>query len=428
MMKFLTPNGVATLVTRTVIIAKCRRLEKKQMMEEESSKGEKEVAVTKVLVNPSFPDQLVTIERGLSKACRDQLECLLIDNMVEEGKFPGYMVTSKGIRANPKKTKALADLQSPRTLKEMQSLSGKLASLNCFLANEETYFRPSIANSTLAKEDLVRIPGGRSRGRSGAGLLLIGPSGIEYTYALRLTFPSTNNEAEYEALLGGLRIARKINISSIEVNVDSKLVASQINGSYEASKDNMMKYLAKAKEYISGFKSFSIENIPRNKNQKADVLSKLDSVAFNHLTKEVLVEVLDERSTERQEAPGRFIMFYQWGMDILGPLPPARGGAKFVIVAIDYFTKWVEAKPVVRITGKELVNDPFKSWCKRPGEFMFRRNEASRVEDQGKLGPKWEGPYRVMEAYENGSYKLQTLDDKEVPRTWHAINLLKCYM
>ncbi|GJR72749.1 reverse transcriptase domain-containing protein [Tanacetum coccineum] len=59
----------------------------------------------------------------------------------------------------------------------------------------------------------------------------------------------------------------------------------------------------------------------------------------------------------------------------------------------------------------------------RPGEFVFRRNEASRVEDMGKLGPKWEGPYRVMEAYENGSYKLQTLEDKEVPRTWQAINL-----
>ncbi|GJZ45233.1 reverse transcriptase domain-containing protein [Tanacetum coccineum] len=53
---------------------------------------------------------------------------------VEEGKFLGYMVTSEGIRANPKKTRALADLQSPRTLKEMQSLSGKLAALNRFLA------------------------------------------------------------------------------------------------------------------------------------------------------------------------------------------------------------------------------------------------------------------------------------------------------
>ncbi|GJT51171.1 hypothetical protein Tco_0977328 [Tanacetum coccineum] len=64
----------------------------------------------------------------------------------------------------------------------------------------------------------------------------------------------------------------------------------------------------------------------------------------------------------------------------------------------------------------------------RPGEFVYQRNEASRVEDQGKLGPKWEGPYRVTEAFENDSYKLQTMKDKIVPRTWHAINLRKCYL
>ncbi|GKB20728.1 reverse transcriptase domain-containing protein [Tanacetum coccineum] len=390
---------------------------------------------------------------------------------VEEGKFLGYMVTSEGIRANPRKKKALADLQSPWTLKEMQSLSGKLAALNRFLATstkrslpffntlknitnenkheyrwtqeaeeafqqikklimdlplltppreKETlyaylavsakavsavlltdrkgrqcpvqyvsrtlklalslihmtirlrrYFKAhpvkvitdqpikNILNNTKAfgklakyavelgaynvtfiprnavkgqvladflleapkgeKEDLYfRMPeappeeddteswtlftdGASSPKGSGAGLVLIGPSGIEYTYALRLTFPSTNNEAEYEALLAGLRIARQMNISKIEVKVDSKLVANQINGSYEANKDSMIRYLAKAKEYASGFKSFSIKNIPMNMNQKADVLSKLASVAFNHLTKEVLVEVLNERSTEGQK-------------------------------------------------------------------------------------------------------------------------------
>ncbi|GJS24958.1 reverse transcriptase domain-containing protein [Tanacetum coccineum] len=75
MMKFPTPKGVATLVTRTVIIAECRRLERKQMIEEERPKGEGEVAVTEeVLVNPSFQDQLVTIGGGLSDAARDQLK------------------------------------------------------------------------------------------------------------------------------------------------------------------------------------------------------------------------------------------------------------------------------------------------------------------------------------------------------------------
>ena len=64
----------------------------------------------------------------------------------------------------------------------------------------------------------------------------------------------------------------------------------------------------------------------------------------------------------------------------------------------------------------------------RVGDFVFRRNEASRVEDQGKMGPNWEGPYQVEKAYLNGSYKLKTTDDKEVPRTWNAVNLRKCFM
>ncbi|GKA40300.1 reverse transcriptase domain-containing protein [Tanacetum coccineum] len=62
------------------------------------------------------------------------------------------------------------------------------------------------------------------------------------------------------------------------------------------------------------------------------------------------------------------------------------------------------------------------------GDFVYRKNEASRVENQGKLGPNWEGPYRVTEACGNGSYKLATMDDQEVPRTWHAINLRNCFM
>lgn len=63
----------------------------------------------------------------------------------------------------------------------------------------------------------------------------------------------------------------------------------------------MIRYLAKAKEYIGTFKRFRIRNIPRAQNQKADVLSKLASVAFNHLTKEILVEILEQPSTEEKE-------------------------------------------------------------------------------------------------------------------------------
>ncbi|GKE60050.1 reverse transcriptase domain-containing protein, partial [Tanacetum coccineum] len=46
--------------------------------------------------------------------------------------------------------------------------------------------------------------------------------------------------------------------------------------------------------------------------------------------------------------------FSQWGIDIVGPLPTAPGGARFLVIAIDYFTKWVEAKPLISITGKHM--------------------------------------------------------------------------
>ncbi|GJW19681.1 reverse transcriptase domain-containing protein [Tanacetum coccineum] len=652
MIRFPTPKGIATLVARSTIIAECRLREGKQMLTEkqqeiqEARQPDEGADLTEqILVNPSFPDQTVTIGGRLSTVCKGQLKTLLTNNMevfawepadmtgvprrviehslnvnpslepfcqkrrtfspekseavtnevaewvragivrpvkyptyisnpvlvkkcdgswriagdillhedairfkkcgrhlpqrlvdstfqsqigrnleayvddmvikskdekdlladiaetfenlkainmklnpkkcsfgVEEGKFLGYMVTSEGIRANPKKTKAISDLTSPKTLKEMQSLSGKLASLNRFLAKsaeralpffntlknitkenkheyrwtpeaEEAFqqmkrliislpsLTPPFPKETLyaylavakeavsavlltdrngrqcpvqyvsrtlneaeknyspleklalslvnmtrrlrryfeahpvkvitdqpiknilsraetsgklakyaveigtykisfiprnaikgqvmadflsdapdgeAEEEYFRMPevppeiddtevwtlftdGAASLKGSGAGLVLIGPSGLEYTYALRLTFVSTNNEAEYEALLAGLRIARKMKVSGIEVKVDSKLVANQINGAYEATKESMIKYLAKAKEFISEFKTFSIENIPREDNQKADILSKLATVPFSHLTKEILVEVLNERSTDAKE-------------------------------------------------------------------------------------------------------------------------------
>ncbi|GJR53353.1 reverse transcriptase domain-containing protein [Tanacetum coccineum] len=110
---------------------------------------------------------------------------------------------------------------------------------------EEEYFRmpevpPEVDDTevwTLFTDGAASLKG------SGAGLVLIGPSGLEYTYALRLTFVSTNNEAEYEALLAGLRIARKMKVSGIEVKVDSKLVANQINGTYEATMISMIKVI-----------------------------------------------------------------------------------------------------------------------------------------------------------------------------------------
>ncbi|GJS19253.1 reverse transcriptase domain-containing protein [Tanacetum coccineum] len=78
---------------------------------------------------------------------------------VKEGKFHRYIITSEGIRSNPKKTKAVADMQSPKTLREMQSLSGKLATLNRFLSRSVERAMPffdTLKNITKENKDDFR--------------------------------------------------------------------------------------------------------------------------------------------------------------------------------------------------------------------------------------------------------------------------------
>ncbi|GJS15311.1 reverse transcriptase domain-containing protein [Tanacetum coccineum] len=130
---------------------------------------------------------------------------------------------------------------------------------------------------------------------SGAGLMLIDPEGKEYTYALRFKFETTNNEAEYEALLAGLRIAQEMEITKVAIFLDSQLLVNQIKGTFAVKQTSIKDYLQKVKTMLRGFEEYTVEHVCRNQNKKADALSKLASMTFKHLTKEVLVEVLIQR-------------------------------------------------------------------------------------------------------------------------------------
>ncbi|GKA52720.1 reverse transcriptase domain-containing protein [Tanacetum coccineum] len=90
-------------------------------------------------------------------------------------------------------------------------------------------------------------------------------------------------------------------VHNVHVSVDSKLVANQVLRTYVAKEENMLKYLEKAKSLVSGFANFSISQVPRSKNKKADALSKIASTSFAYLSKQVLVEVLKEKSIQERE-------------------------------------------------------------------------------------------------------------------------------
>ncbi|XP_021971367.1 uncharacterized protein LOC110866529 [Helianthus annuus] len=488
----------------------------------------------------------------------------------------------------------------------------------------------------------IFIDGASSEEGSGAGITLISPEGVELTYAIRLDFENTNNTAEYEALLAGMRLAQKMKARHVEATTDSQLVVKQYQGEYEAKDNTMAQYVAKVKETVEAFKTFKLEYIPRGRNRKSDALSKLASVAFDHLAREVKVEVLTSPSLSTKEVAAVESTQETWMTPIIkflrdGTLPEGEWAARKVRVkALQYelidgelyrrsylgpYLKCVdmeEAEYVIKemhegicgmhsgprtivikamnagfywprmyetaseeikkcdncqIRGpKELVSDngvqfagrPFKPWCEQmhiqqvftsvthaqsnglveranqsvikgmkgrlgrkqkgwleklpfvlwayrttpkncngetpfsltygteavipaeigsptarmrlreeeneqdlrmnlnlleerrevaairenkykkqlesyynakmkklnlvPGDLVLRANEASLQENTGKLGPNWEGPYRVIWANGKGSCKLETLQGEEVPRTWNLMQLRKYHM
>ncbi|GJW53656.1 reverse transcriptase domain-containing protein [Tanacetum coccineum] len=164
--------------------------------------------------------------------------------------------------------------------------------------------KPEEASADMSEKETPQEPwtlftdGSSCIDGSGAGLILTSLEGAEFTYALRFQFTASNNEAEYEALLAGLRIAAQMRVRHIRVSVDSKLVANQVLGTYIAKEENMIKYLDMVKSLVSRFSSFSISQVLRSQNKKVDALRKIASTSFAHLSKQVLVEVLPDNKKE----------------------------------------------------------------------------------------------------------------------------------
>nr|GEU89245.1 reverse transcriptase domain-containing protein [Tanacetum cinerariifolium] len=381
---------------------------------------------------------------------------------VEERMFIGYKVKAKGLKVCPDNVDSVLSLPSSKCLKDVQKLNGKLASLN------------------------------RTNGCK------------------------------------NLQDSRTNGCKKLQKNVDSRLVANQVNGTYAAKEADMIRYLKRVKALAGSFKAFSIKQIPRSENKKADALSKIFSTSFAHLKLkeksiseiEILAVVEEEGDTWmtplfkylaegtlpadvkkamaikwkswrlvvvnetlykkyflgpwlrsvgplqanyvlREIHVGSYSMhagtrsivakdlrtgyywptmhrdartliracqdcqvhkpvprnpqqkltpitspwpFYKWGIDIAGPFPKGPGKVKFLIVAMDYFIKWIEAKPFATITGnqikkfawdnivcrfglpgeiipdkgKQFRDDPFKYWRMNKSKVGCKKQELDR--------------------------------------------------
>ncbi|VFQ63990.1 unnamed protein product [Cuscuta campestris] len=332
---------------------------------------------------------------------------------------------------------------------------------------------------------VMSIDGSSGSRSCGAGIVLITPEKFRIYYAIRFQFRVSNNEAEYEALINGLKILSKMGVSRVQVYSDSRLVVGQITGEFGAKEERMKRYRDLTLEMLGRFE-FKLEHIPRAQNAEADVLSKLSAESPEYISKLAIVEELATPSLNRSEViwvsadppewldrlakyiedgeapedpqearplrmraptyqvqdgvlykqsyngvllrclraaeakalmeeihegvcaahqgpysisrraiiqgyfwptmrkdceeyvhkcptcqqfqniPGRpatnytpvssVIPFSRWGIDIVGALPKEVGQARWIVVAIDYFTKWVEAEPLAGITGRQMID------------------------------------------------------------------------
>ncbi|XP_074355731.1 uncharacterized protein LOC141695382 [Apium graveolens] len=116
---------------------------------------------------------------------------------------------------------------------------------------------------------------------SGAGIILITPEGHRLMSAIHLKFYATNNDAEYEALINGLKLALEVGAVNLIVRSDSELVINQVNGGFQARGPRTELYMRCARRLLGKFSSARLESVPREENSNADALAKMGSQMDN---------------------------------------------------------------------------------------------------------------------------------------------------
>jgi ribonuclease HI len=112
---------------------------------------------------------------------------------------------------------------------------------------------------------------------SGAGVLFISPRGEQLKYVLQILWEVSNNEAEYKALLHGLRLVISLGIKRLLVYGNSLLVVQQVNKEWDCNKETMDAYVQEVCKLKNKFSGLEVHHVVREHNVGADILSKLGS-------------------------------------------------------------------------------------------------------------------------------------------------------
>jgi ribonuclease HI len=226
--------------------------------------------------------------------------------------------------------------------------------------------------------------------------LLISPQGDQLKYVLQIHYKASNNCAEYEALIHGLRIAVSLGIKRLLAFGNSKVVIKQVNKERDCVKDTMDVYCAEIHKLEGHFEGIEFQHVPRNNNVAADVLSKLGSrralvlasVFVQDLCKPS-IKLLDPDYPEafpndQNSAPPRYLLmsekeddwrkpFIDFILDQLVPDDKAereritRRSANYVVIGSDLYRKVdstdILMKCIIRSEGLQLLAEIHSGEC-----------------------------------------------------------------
>jgi ribonuclease HI len=125
----------------------------------------------------------------------------------------------------------------------------------------------------------IHCDGAWCHARAGAAAVITSPTGVKHRYATRLSFAlesdrCTNNVAEYEAIILGLRKLRALGVTTYIIKIDSKVVADQVEKEYSAKDPTLMQYLTAVRSLERQFKGFTLQHVDRARNEEADTMAK----------------------------------------------------------------------------------------------------------------------------------------------------------
>ncbi|GJR10405.1 reverse transcriptase domain-containing protein [Tanacetum coccineum] len=295
----------------------------------------------------------------------------------------------------------------------------------------------------------------RGRVSWGAGLILTNPEGMEFTYALRFEFTSHDKRLSTKALSWGTNalqlewgadyVLREIHAGSCSMHSGPRsVVARALRSGYywptmhRDARDMIKKCNDCQTTLLNGIGQKRCHN-----HRESGEGSKLTWIDNKGRRVEELSHVLWAHRTTIKVSTGDTPFSLVYGTEAVIPaeigMPTIRTAEVNIAtndderrIDLDILEERREQAAIreekAKLKMKGYYDAKVRGVSFRPGDFVYRANDASHAEDTGKLGPKWEGPYEVTEALGKGAYKLRDMDGRELPRTWNICNLKKCYL